>query len=79
MGKIDFKLDSDGVKYFLNCEELQDYMQPIGERVANEAGDGYEADTRAGERRAHTFVKPTTAHAYYSNLKYNSLLKALHP
>lgn len=75
--KVDFKLDPDGVRELLNDSELMDYMQKIGEGVATRAGEDYAADTRPGEKRAHTFVKATTAHAYYSNLKHNSLLKAL--
>ena len=77
MGNVDFKLDPGGVHQLLNDSDLMDYMQRLGEGVASRAGDGYEADTRPGEKRAHTFVKPTTAHAYYLNLKHNSLLKAL--
>lgn len=75
--KVDFKLDPDGVRELLNDSELMDYMQKIGEGVATRAGEDYAADTRPGEKRAHTFVKATTIHAYYSNLKHNSLLKAL--
>ena len=74
---IDFKLDSNGVRELLNSSELMEYMQTYGEGVAMRAGEGYAADTRPGDKRAHTFVKATTAHAYYSNLKHNSLLKAL--
>lgn len=74
---VKFKLNPKGIRELLNCAELCDGMQEIGERVARRAGDEYEADTRPGKKRAHTFVKPTTAHAYYSNLKHNTLLKAL--
>lgn len=77
MGKVEFKLDPAGVRALLNDDKLMDGMQKIGERVASNAGDEFAADTRPGEKRAHTFVKPTTAHAYYSNLKHNTLLKAL--
>lgn len=78
MGNIEFKLDPKGVHALLNSQELMDGMQKIGERMANEAGEGYAADTRPGEKRAHTFVKAVTPHAYYSNLKHNTLLKVLH-
>lgn len=77
MAKVDFELDPAGVHALLNDTDLMEYMQKIGDGVATRAGEGYEADTRPGEKRAHTFVKATTAHAYYSNLKHNSLLKAL--
>ena len=77
MAKVDFELDPAGVHELLNDADLMEYMQKIGDGVATRAGEGYEADTRPGDKRAHTFVKATTAHAYYSNLKHNSLLKAL--
>lgn len=77
MGKIKFELNPEGVKALLNDQDLMDGMQKIGERVASTAGDEFAADTRPGSKRAHTFVKATTAHAYYSNLKHNTLLKAL--
>ena len=77
MAKVDFKLNPEGVNELLNTSELMEYMQKIGDGVATRAGEGYAADTRPGEKRAHTFVKATTPHAYYSNLKHNTLLKAL--
>lgn len=80
MGKIEFKLDGAGVHELLNWQSVQDMTQEIGDKVASRANaecEGFEADTRAGEKRAHTFVKATNAHAYYHNLKYNTLLKSL--
>ena len=83
MGKIEFKLDANGVRDMLNWDSVQEMTQEIGENVAARANaelgdDGYAADTRAGEKRAHTFVKATNAKAYYHNLKHNTLLEALH-
>lgn len=82
MGRIEFKLDPKGVNELLNWDSVQETTQKLGEGVAMRANaelgeDGYAADTRAGEKRAHTFVKATTAHAYYHNLKHNTLLEAL--
>lgn len=83
MGKVEFKLDPAGVHEMLNWQSVQDMTQEIGNGVAERANGasgipgGYEADTRAGEKREHTFVKPTNAHAYYYNLKHNTLLEAL--
>lgn len=74
---VRFVLDRKGVHELLNCQELMDGMQRIGDGVAGSAGDGYAADTRPGRIRAHTFVKAVTSHAYFSNLKHNTLLKAI--
>ena len=68
---VEFVLDKQGVHELLNCKELMD------DGVASRAGDGYAADTRPGKVRAHTFVKAITSHAYFSNLKHNTLLKAI--
>lgn len=77
---VDFKLDPNGVRELLNWQSVQDLTDELGQGVASRANsecEGYEADTRAGEKRAHTFVKATTPHAYYHNLKHNTLLRAL--
>lgn len=77
---VDFKLDPSGVRELLNWQSVQDLTDELGQGVASRANsecEGYAADTRAGEKRAHTFVKATTPHAYYHNLKHNTLLRAL--
>lgn len=74
---VEFVLDKQGVHELLNCKELMDGMQQIGDEVASRAGEGYAADTRPGKVRAHTFIKAITSHAYFSNLKHNTLLKAI--
>ena len=77
MSDLKFELNYAGVGELLKCDALCEGMQSIGSGVAARAGDGYEADTQIGKKRAHTFVKPTTKQAYYDNLKNNTLLKAL--
>ncbi len=74
---IEFVLDKQGVHELLNCQDLMTGMQQIGDSVASRAGDGYAADTRPGKVRAHTFVKAVDSKAYFSNLKHNTLLKAI--
>lgn len=83
MGNVEFKIDPAGVREMLNWQSVQDMTQEIGNGVAERASaaagipGGYAADTRAGEKRAHTFVKAVDAKAYYHNLKHNTLLEAL--
>ena len=77
---VEFKLDPNGVRELLNWQSVQDMTQEIGDNVAARANsecEGFAADTRPGEKRAHTFVKATNAHAYYHNLKHNTLLRSL--
>ena len=77
---VEFKLDPNGVRELLNWTSVQEMTQSIGENVANRANaecEGFAADTRPSEKRAHTFVRATNAHAYYHNLKHNTLLRSL--
>lgn len=77
MGNVKYEMDYAGIGQLLKCSELCDGMQAIGNNVASRAGVGFIADTSVGKKRAHTFVRPDTAEAYYDNLKNNTLLKAL--
>ena len=77
MGNVKYEMNYAGIGQLLKCPELCEGMQSIGQTVANRAGDEYGADTEVGKKRAHTFVRPKTAGAYYENLKNNTLLKAL--
>lgn len=59
--------------------ELYKHGQQIAQRANNMLGEeGYVAERPAdGKTRSHVNVKCDTPHAYYSNLKHNTLLKAV--
>lgn len=52
-------------------------LQDAADKTVANAGEEYEAEVKVGARRATARVKPGTAHAFYSNRKHNTLLKAV--
>lgn len=81
MPKIHFDLNSAGVKELLLSQELGSVVSGYAEQVAGRAGSmtglEYESTARAGKGRVKATVRAGSAHAYYENLKNNTLLKAL--
>lgn len=81
MPKIQFDLNSAGVAELLKSGELagvvETYAQQIAGRAASMTGLEYEAAASVGAGRVRAGVKAASPHAYYENLKNNTLLKAL--
>lgn len=77
MSRVKFELNRDGVKELLKGAEMQGIIKDYAQQVQGAAGDGYEAEMVTGANRVWATIKAGTAHAYYSNLKHNTLLKAL--
>lgn len=77
MSKVEFELNRDGVKELLKSSEMQTLMQECGSAVQSAAGEEYECEIRVGANRCWANVSAATPHAYYSNLKHNTLVKSL--
>lgn len=77
MAEKRFKLYYPGLEEIRKSPEVENLVSIACEGVADRAGDEYIFDTRVGKQRIIGMVKPGTPHAYYSNLKYNTLAKAL--
>lgn len=81
MPKVQFDLDSAGVKALLLSQEMGNVVAAHAERIAGRAGSmtglEYEAASGAGKGRVKATVRAGSPHAYYENLKNNTLLKAL--
>ena len=77
MSKIRFELNRKGVSELMKSPEMQSALSEYGAAVAKRAGEGYEATTAVGKTRANVKISAATAHAWFSNLKHNTLLKAL--
>ncbi len=75
--KVKFELNSDGVKELLKGPEMQSIIRECAGAVLDSAGDHYEMEIKEGANRCWGTVRPVDAHGYYSNLKHNTLLKAL--
>ena len=77
MGKVKVVLIREGVRELLRSEEIQTELKRRGQRVQEAAGAGYEMDARVGVNRANVQITAKTFRARKSNLKHNTLLKAL--
>ena len=78
MANTKIKLNISGLRELRNdpgvCAELQKQANAVAER----AGEGFVAEqVQHGATRARCKVHADTPHAYYSNMKHNTLLKAL--
>jgi len=75
--KIEIELNSTGIQEVLKSAEVTKELETYGEQIVGRCGDGYATETYVGKTRAAVKVKPDTPHAYYSNLKHNTILKAV--
>ena len=74
MNDFEFKLNYEGIGQLLKSDELKQICEEKARSVLDACGEGYELETKMGAKRVRAKVK---AHAYYSNLKHNTLMKAL--
>ena len=84
MGKqVVVKLIRKGVAELLKSKEMADILTECGENIRVHCTDGspcpqeYKAITKLMGTRYIAIVEPGTIHAYRSNLKHNTILKAL--
>ena len=75
--KARIELVPAGISALLRSSEMADACKEAADGVAARAGDGYSANVMIGPHRAVARVVADTPRAYYSNLKHNTLLKAL--
>lgn len=81
-GKFRFELDHGGAVELLQTPELTALIESLGEQCASNAssisgGLDYESETAVRGDRVSARVSAGSPHAYYSNLKKNTLVKAL--
>lgn len=78
-----FELNRAGVAELLKSAEMQGILTEKAEEVrqrctaGNVSPDKYEASTTVKSSRAVATVRAATAHAANSNLKHNTLVKAV--
>lgn len=75
--KVTVQLNHAAVGQLLKGGEIQGLLRQYADSVQSSAGDGYESSIIYGKNRCWAEVTSATPHAYYSNLKHNTLLKAL--
>lgn len=77
MAEVRIKVNSSGVREYLNSPSVQALLGEKAQQVAARAGAGFESSVRAGKNRAHGRVYAATWQAVGRNRRDNSLLKAL--
>lgn len=76
-GANKFVTNGAGFIELMKSNAMTQECHRAAERVANNAGEGYEVEDYKGQTRNHSVVKPNTVVAHRRNLKHNTLLKAL--
>lgn len=76
-----FELNRAGVRELLLSGEMEGVISEHAERIRSAAegmtGLEYASSTKKGANRVTGTVEADSAHAYYENLKNNTLIKAL--
>lgn len=75
--KVEFKLNSAGVKQLLKSAEMQAGIMQIANQAVSRLGDGYVAEQRSYPERTGAAVKAESFRARKENLKMNTILKAV--
>lgn len=74
---IKFQINLKGLNELMKSQEVQAVLDEAGERVAQIAGDGYEASGKTGHYIGFSNVKPVDKKAEKDNYENNTLIKAL--
>ena len=81
MADIRVEMNHSGAREILNSPEVQAELLRRAELIRKSAdgmGNGvYASDAQPGKSRSHAMVKTTNFESMASNLKHNTLLKAL--
>ena len=72
---LKFELNKKGVRELLKSQEMVDVLMSYADRVAENAGDGF--NSYIGRNRANVSVAASTPEAEKKNYKDNTLIKAL--
>ena len=78
MSKVQFKLNSAGVREMLRSNGTANVCREYANRIAGRCGSGYEVSTYKGTNRANASVTAVTEEAIRENYENNTLEKALY-
>jgi hypothetical protein len=78
MARVKVVLNSAGIQELLKSDGVTGMIAEAAQKVASNAGDGFEADVRPGKFRAIARIQPVTKEAKNQVYRNNVLLKALH-
>ena len=71
------RLNTAEVRKLLKSDEAQGICMEYAEQVQRAAGEHYIAEKRNYPKRSGAAVRPADVEGHYSNLKHNTLVKAL--
>lgn len=77
MANVEIKLNPAGVRELLKSAEINRVCREQADSIQARAGDGFVVEPRNYPERSGYAVKAGDAHAYYSNQKHNTLLRAI--
>ncbi|WP_322630815.1 hypothetical protein [Aedoeadaptatus coxii] len=77
MSDFKFVLNRSGVRELLQSGPMKTVVETHASGIRARCGVEYAQDSYVGKTRVNAMVYPATPHAYFSNLKHNTLLKAL--
>lgn len=77
MANVEVKLNPAGVRELLKSAEINRVCREQADAIQTRAGDGFEVEPRNYPERSGYAVKAADAHAYYSNQKHNTLIRAI--
>lgn len=77
MGKVKVELNNAGVRDLLRSSEMLNICKEYADGVQSRCGEGFEVTTHVGRNRVNAQVAAATIQAARSNMKHNTILKAL--
>ncbi len=77
MCNVRIELDHDGMRALLQSEEIQSVLEQVAQSRLSGVSGNFETEVEVLPTRAVARIKPADAKTYYSNLKHNTLLKAI--
>lgn len=77
MRDFKFELNRSGVRELLQSGAMKSVVESYASGIRNRCGPEYGQDSYVGKTRVNAMVYPETVHAYFSNLKHNTLLRAM--
>ena len=75
--KVKFMPDDEGIRAFLNSDEIENMLNERANSALSKLGDGYEVSTMKGKTRANASIIAVTHKAKRDNSKNNTILKAV--
>lgn len=74
---VEVELNRDGVRELMKSKEMMGICKELADAAAQRCGEGFAVSTYNGKTRVNAEVYAETVRAKRSNMKHNTILKAL--